>query len=441
MRPIDEILADMRALLDGAAGRDFNDDELESWDKLEAELSAAQAVALRTAPAGGEGEGDGSGDEGDGTTASAPLTPAARAQRSAVVRTRMQAYNTVLVPAGVGRPSNRRRDDDPERAGWLNYLRTGRPNADMQPSNAQTTGTGSSGGFTVPEEFRTKITEVIKSFGGVFNDAEQLRTENGRPMPWPTNNDTGNEGVVAAENTAPGSGADLVFGEVQLGAFEYAASGAGGGALKVPIALVQDSAVDIEAYIAKKLGERIARKMARDAVTGTGTGQAQGILQGITGLEMAGSTLEYADLVDLIMSLDPAYWAGAKWYFNAASFGTIVKLEDGADQLIFKPGVAMLGDTNGTQVSGALQVGPVLAPVVIDNAFGDIVGSNGDDDNWGVFGNLTEGYVWRTVRDIEVLVNPYTSANARQIEYNAFVRADGRQQNTAAYKVAAGHTT
>jgi HK97 family phage major capsid protein len=184
---------------------------------------------------------------------------------------------------------------------------------------------------------------------------------------------------------------------------------------------------------------RLARKMARDAVTGTGSAQAQGILQGITGREIS-SALSYSDLVDLVMSLDEAYWANGRWYMNRSSLGTILKMVDASSQLIFKPGTPMLNDVNATQVSGAIQIGAVLAPVVLDSAFADILLTAGAGQNWGIFGDISEGYVWRQVRQVEVLVDPFTGANKRQVQYNAWARADGRQKNTSAYKVVAGFT-
>jgi HK97 family phage major capsid protein len=427
MRTIDEIMADMQAIMSQAT---LTQEDVNTYLTLEAELAAAQAAQ----------SADDSGDgEGELAPANAPdeAAPAAPAATVNALRTRHNAYTRVVVPAG--RPSNRQREDA-EADGFRAYLRTGRVNSDMQrgPQNAQTTGTGSSGGYLVPEGFLNRIVEVIKSFGGVLNDAEHLTTDSGNPLPFPTNDDTSNEAVVTAESTTPASGADLVFGTVQLSAFEYTASGTGGNALAVPLALIQDAAFDVEAYVAKKLGQRLARKMAKDAVTGTGTGQAQGILQGITGAEIS-SALTYDNLVDLIMSLDEVYWANARWYMNRASFGTILKLEDGADQLIFKPAVSLTSG-NATQADGAIQVGAVLAPVVLDSAFSDILLTAGAGQNWGIFGDISEGYVWRQVRQIEVLVDPYTAANKRQIQYNAWARADGRQKNTSAYKVIAGYT-
>lgn len=430
MRTLEEILADMQALIDKP---DMTAEDVVAYLNFEAELATVQAAgSADPTPAETDDE-----DPTDVVPTPAPAASAATRSQANAIRARHAANRVVRVPAG--RPSNRTREDA-EAEGFRNYLRTGKVNADMVqgPVNAQTTGTGTSGGYLVPEGFLAKIVDVIKAFGGLLNDTDKITTDSGNPLPFPTNDDTANEAVVAVENTVPASGADLVFGTVQLSAYEYAASGASGNALAVPLALIQDSAFDIEAFVARKLGLRLARKMARDAVTGTGTGQAQGALQGITGREIS-SALSYSDLVDVIMSLDAAYWPGAKWYMNQTSFGTVAKLTD-AGGLIFKPGIQMITTDNATQVLGAIQVGPVLAPVVLDNVFADILLTSGAGQNWGIFGNMTEGYIWRNVRQVEVLVDPYTGANKRQVQYNAWARADGRQQNTSAYKVVAGYT-
>lgn len=443
MRSTDEVLADMSALLDGAAGRDLTDAEINQWETLDAELKASQLAEARARASAGDGSGDG----GDGTDGGAPAPQpapsdtagkAARARATASIRAQHTAYNRVVVPAG--RPSASHRPQESLDTAFTAYLRTGQPNADIaglrSPQNAQGTGTGSGGGYLVPEGFLDRIVEVMKNYGGLLNDCEQLTTDSGNPLPFPTNDDTSNQATVTPEGSTPASGSDVVFGQVQLGAFEYTASGASGNALAVPIALVQDAAIDIDAYVAKILGVRIARKMGADAVNGTGTAQMQGVLQGQAGNTTASTTLDYDDLVDLVtLHLDSVYWQNAKWYMNQASLGTILKLEDDADQLIFKPGFAMIGDVNATQISGAIQVGGILAPVVIDPGFAAFAANA----KWAIFGDMNESMIVRQVRQLEVLVDPYSSANKRQINYNAFVRADARQKNTSSYALSTGH--
>lgn len=432
MRTLEEILADMQAIMDKPEGSMTADDVI-AYQNLEVELASAQA--------GGDAEptpeGDSEADATDGAEEAVVENSATR-QAATAARQRHASYTRVRVPAG--RPSNRTRRET-ENDGFRNYLRTGRENADLTRYNAQTTGTGSSGGFTVPEDFRNRIVEVIESFGGVLGNVETLTTSDGRPLPFPTIDDTANTSVIAAENVAPASaGADLVFGEVNLGAYEYNATGAGNTPLALPRALVQDSAVDIEGLVARMLGLRLRRKMAYDAINGTGTAEPEGLLDGITGLEIAGTTLEYSDLVTLVMSLDQAYWPNAKFYCNQAALGVITQIEDTNGNLIFRQGVTIM-DGSTLKTFPALAIGALVVPVVLDNDMPALTLTDGAAINWGVFGDIKEGYIWRQVRDIEVLVDPYSANDKRQIKYNAWVRGDGAQKNTTAYEVIAGHTT
>ncbi len=76
-------------------------------------------------------------------------------------------------------------------------------------------------------------------------------------------------------------------------------------------------------------------------------------------------------------------------------------------------------------------------PVTIDQAFPTMTAAS-NTINWGVFGNLSEGYVIRRVKDVELLVNPYTRVANGQVEFTAWARMDGVQQNTNAYVALTG---
>ena len=82
-----------------------------------------------------------------------------------------------------------KRDDTLERA-FSSYLRTGKENADLVELRAQSEGTGTEGGFLVPDGFRDKLVERMKAFGGLAQVVENLSTSDGRNLPWPTIDDT-----------------------------------------------------------------------------------------------------------------------------------------------------------------------------------------------------------------------------------------------------------
>jgi len=247
-----------------------------------------------------------------------------------------------------------------------------------------------------------------------------------------TVDDTANTGEIVAENGTFAGGADLVFGTANLGAYKYMAGGAGAVPLRVSVELLQDARFDVQGLITRKLGERIARLQAPHLVSGTGSGQPLGLVYGLTGIEIADDTdgVTYADLVDFIHSVDPAYRENARWAFNDTSLATLQKLTDSNGDPIWRG--------SGAGLDQGLQGSTLLGfPVTIDQAFPDIdVDSN--TVNWGAFGQLSEGYVVRRVRDVQLIVNPWTRASNGQVEFTAWSRMDATQQNTNAYVALTG---
>lgn len=319
-------------------------------------------------------------------------------------------------------------DDTLERA-FDAYMRTGQPNADITELRAQSVGTNSAGGYTVPETMLNKITERLKAFGGVANAVETITTASGEPLRWPTLDDTSNSGVIAAEGTAPGSGgADLVFGEKTLGAFKYVAPGASNLPLRVSVELLQDSAFDVESLVTRKLSERIFRKQAVDWVNGAGTTLPFGIA---TGTAVAANTFDnaaptYADLLNAVHQVDPAYRDQAVWTFSDATLALIEGLVDSTGRPLLN------AQNDGINVGRSNQT--LLGyPVVIDQAWATY--TDGGTNKFGAFGDLRSGYIIRRVQDVTLIVNPYSRANEGQVEYTMWARADGTVQDANAFRV------
>ncbi|WP_133119136.1 phage major capsid protein, partial [Mycolicibacterium agri] len=225
--------------------------------------------------------------------------------------------------------------------------------------------------------------------------------------------------------------ANLTFGTVNLKAFKYTSSGAGTTTpLRVSVELLQDSEFDIQGLVARKLGERIMRKQASDWAVGTGTTLPLGICHAALTPDHAlatGTTITYADLMDLEAALDPSYEQNARWVFNKATWTSIRKIEDGNGRpLIFDQAVSGAGQEPQKTLLGY--------PVVLDQSFPN---PTGDATNFAVLGDLREAYVIRRVAPLTVVVNPYTRMNNGQVEYVAWERADGTIQNRKAYVVLA----
>src|SRR6476469_1427799 len=85
---------------------------------------------------------------------------------------------------------------------------------------AQSTGTGSSGGYTIPDTLSRQIDDAMKAYGGMMDVAYVFSTASGNPLAIPTDNDTTHAGSILTENTQV-SAQDVSFGSVTLGAYTY----------------------------------------------------------------------------------------------------------------------------------------------------------------------------------------------------------------------------
>jgi HK97 family phage major capsid protein len=113
----------------------------------------------------------------------------------------------------------------------------------------------------------------------------------------------------------------------------------------VPFELLQDSTIDIEAFVAGRLATRLGRITNTGYTVGTGSGQPNGIVTAAsTGVTAANSTSQvtaiiYDSIIDLIHSIDPAYRARkCSFMMNDASVKVIRKIKDGQSRPLFVPG-------------------------------------------------------------------------------------------------------
>jgi HK97 family phage major capsid protein len=405
---IEELLAALQALLDQAKneGRELTEEEVERAEDLERQVAVIQRSQL------------------------------VQARVAALQATDTSTLRGVVAgtgnPAGAGLYGTERTgptaaDKETLARAFDIYTRTGHVEPEMTHYRAQGTGTDSAGGYLVPEEFRQKLVDRVVTFGGVAEDAETFTTSTGAPVDFPTLDDTANSGEIVAEHAAPAGGADLVFGSKELGSYTYQAPGAGANPLRVSVELAQDSAFNIQDLVQRKLAQRIARIQAVHWVNGTGTGQPEGITAS-TGPSstFTGAALTYAALVAAKHTIDPEYRKGAKWYFNDQTLAKLESLVDNDGRPLLQPAASsgLAGDGGMTLLNH---------PIQIDQAFEDY--TDASSNNWGAFGNMREAYVIRRVRDVQLIVNPYSRANNREIEYTLWARADGAVQNPYAISI------
>lgn len=274
--------------------------------------------------------------------------------------------------------------------------------------------TGATGGFTVPTGFMAQVDKAMKDYSGVLkSNAQTITTDSGNDLPWPTVNDTSNEGELVDENTAVAN-ADVSFGQITAKAYTFSSK-----LILVPIQLLQDTGVNVEALLSDLIAERIGRILNRMLTTGSGANQPQGVVNGSTlGKAAAGATaITYDELVDLEHSVDPAYRTNAEFMLHDTTVSLLRKLKDSSGRPLWMPSM------NAGMADGA--------PGLLNNR-PYLVNQNMDLPTSGkksvLFGDFSK-YKIRRVRGMQILRLTERYAEKLQVGFFAYLRADGRLSN------------
>lgn len=333
-------------------------------------------------------------------------------------------------------PEERQRQDNPEKqaevrraAAFDRLLRHGfseltpEERQAVKEIRAQGTTPDEKGGYTVPTQMRNTIIDSMKAYGGIASVAQVLTTSTGQDITWSTSDGTTEEGELLAENAAATEG-DVTFGTAILGAKKLSSK-----IIRVSNELLQDSGVDIEAYLAARIAQRIGRGEAKYLVQGTGAGtpqQPKGLVTSVTGTTPTGNatSFQWQEMNTLKHSLDPAYRGGPnfRWAFNDTTLQFIEEMVDDQKRPLWLPDI--VGGTPATVMG---------IPYVIDQAIDSIAASK----KFIFLGDFNRFIVRRvTYMTLKRLVERY--AEYDQTAFLAFHRFDCVLEDTAAIKALVG---
>ena len=189
------------------------------------------------------------------------------------------------------------------------------------------------------------------------------------------------------------------------------------------------SGVDIEAFLASRIAQRIGRAEAKYLVQGTGLGkpaQPKGLQASVTGVTNAAAetAVTWQDLNALIHSVDPAYRnvGNTRLAFNDNTLKALKEMVDGQKRPLWLPDVA--------GVAPATILGHQY---VIDQGIADIAAGA----KFAYFGDFSR-FIIRRVSGMTLrrLVERY--AEFDQVGFLAFHRFDCVLEDTSAIKALAG---
>lgn len=293
----------------------------------------------------------------------------------------------------------------------------GRPVADDAPlaaSERAQTVTTTGGGYLIAEDFASRLDAAMAYYGGVIESgAEVMTTATGAPLPYPTVDDTSNQGRKLDINTA-GTEQDLTFGVVNFGAYKYSSD-----IVRVPEELLQDSEFDVDSMLTERLAERLGRIRNSALTTGDGSGDPNGVLTAAVDSSVnidISDGLTLANMVALEHSVDRAYRNTGPamrcgWQMHDTFLEQVKTVVDGLGRPVFRAASEAAG-----------QVDTVLGyPVTVNN----------DLEAWGtatnkpvIFGAMYK-YKVRIVRGFTMLRLVERYAEFHQVGFLAFQRMDG----------------
>lgn len=243
-----------------------------------------------------------------------------------------------------------------------------RNKAGLDVKNALQIGSDAEGGYLTPDEFEHTLVEALEEEDIFRGLANTIQTSSGdRKIPVVATK--GDASWVDEEGAIPES--DDSFKQVTLSAYKLATM------IKISEELLNDSAFDLESYVAKEFGRRIGTKEEEALFVGDGTGKPTGILDATGGGQLGKTTsgaaaISFDEIMDLFYSLKSPYRKNATFLMNDSTVKAIRKLKDGAGQYIWQP--SMVAGTPDTILNRPVLTSAYMPEISAGNktvAFGD----------------------------------------------------------------------
>lgn len=283
-------------------------------------------------------------------------------------------------------------------------------------TRALSVGTATAGGDLVPIDFYDRLVEHLVLYSAVLRAKPTiLNTTAGEEILIPKTTSHPTAGLVAEGGDLGGVGSDPVFGQVAMRAYKV------GRLTLLSRELLDDSGVDIEGYLARRVGAAIGDALGNYFVNGTGSNQPQGILTaasvGVTGATGVTGAFTSDNLIDLFHSVIPPYRESPScaWLLADGTVAAVRKLKDNYGQYLWQPGLQ------------AGQPDTLLSKTAIVEVKMPAVGINNQSI---AFGDFSTYYV-RFAGGLRFERSDEYAFNTDQVAFRAVIRADGQQVDTS----------
>lgn len=235
-----------------------------------------------------------------------------------------------------------------------------------QINNALVEGTGTAGGYLVPDEFENQIITGLDDFDVIRSMAKVITTNGDHKIPVATTHSSAAwkaEGAAYVES-------DPAFSQLALSAHKLT------DLVTVSIELLQDSMFDIDQYLSEEFARAFGIAEETAFCVGTGSGQPTGIFTangGSVGVTAAATNAITADeVISLAYSLKAPYRKSAQFLMKDETVAAIRKLKDLNGVFMWQPALSM-GEPDkllGYNLKTSAYV-PTIAAGALVAAFGD----------------------------------------------------------------------
>lgn len=347
------------------------------------------------------------------------------------IKTKLEEIEKMAARPRKGAGGDESKEMAEYKAGLFDYVRRGNESGlrDLE-QKAMNSGTNPDGGYTVHPEYDAAIDRVARRTIAMRSIAT-VRTIGSRSLKKLVTTAGASIGGWGTEQTQPSETGTPTLQELEF------TPGTLWAEPRVTRELLEDSDINVEAYLADEVGIAFAEQENGVYVTGNGVNRPRGWQSypivanasyswGNIGYTAGGGASDFASsnptdrFIDLMHSLKAVYRPGAVWVMNDATLGKIRKFKDGQGNYILMPSKDVVGGFTETLLG---------KPIVSDDDMPDV----GADAYPVGFGDFKRGYIivdrtgTMVLRD-ELTAKPFVKLYHRR-------RVGGGVQNYEAIKV------
>jgi HK97 family phage major capsid protein len=257
----------------------------------------------------------------------------------------------------------------------------------------------------VPDDFANELVQKLEE-QNVLRRIARIVTTSHEKLKVPVATASGTATWVEENEEIPES--DSAFGQIILNAYKLATM------MRTSTELVEDSAFNIQAYIADEFARRIGTREEEAFCIGDGDGKPTGIFTdkgAAVGVTAASATeINFDDIIDLFYSLKPPYRNKSVFLTHDTAMKQLRKVKDANGQYIWQP--SLVAGTPDTILGRPVYTSPFVPEIAagaLPLAFGDF------------------NFYWiADRRDIRFKVLNELFAQRDQIGFQATERIDGK---------------